>query len=140
MLLLAFQLDYPARDYNLASSGAELFWALMQAIDMDCGSAPETSLLTHICLDMLVASISVGMVFDPYFRYVKFKPWVMLVWGSLSLVNVLLAYHTVKRYSKTRRSRSSKPVIMFKASGDPVAVAFRPNSAIALTSLRTEEL
>ncbi|KAI1480011.1 hypothetical protein F4774DRAFT_113604 [Daldinia eschscholtzii] len=139
MLLLAFDLGYLARDYNLAFSGAELLWALIQAIDMDCGNVPEIGLLIHICLDMFMASISLGMILTQYFHPGGSKIWVILIWGSLSFVNVLLAYRTVKRYSKIRRSRrGSKLVIMFKASGEPVAVALRPGSTINLTSLRTE--
>ncbi|KAI1655279.1 hypothetical protein F4813DRAFT_391990 [Daldinia decipiens] len=90
VLLLSSTLHYPDLDYSFATAGAELFWALMQVVDMDCGNSPEISLTTHACLDISTASISLGMMLQLSLCITRpgldsiYYWWTMISWGGLA--------------------------------------------------------
>ncbi|KAI1453460.1 hypothetical protein F4805DRAFT_443274 [Annulohypoxylon moriforme] len=113
---------------------------------MDCGGVPEINVVIHICLDSILAIISIAMLFKLGLMNAcdigdtsgcRYFWWVMCLWNNLAVFNVLLVYHHIKNYPTRRRgNRKLAPRIMFTRSGDPVAVTLSPATSAQLSNSR----
>ncbi|KAI8963301.1 hypothetical protein F5Y11DRAFT_346641 [Daldinia sp. FL1419] len=132
-VFLSSRLYYPEVDYGLASAGIEIFWSLTQIIDLHCGRLPEISLVVQACIEVLATSLSLAMMLQLSLFITRRSPglqmywWAMSSWGCLTIMDIVLSYHTIKSCPRRQKDRMPNLRIMFKSSGDPVAVALSPS-------------